>query len=370
MGITARLAGFAGLAVAAGTLVGSPALASSSAGAVFVQTDAVNGNTIVAYDRASDGALHQAGTYATGGNGGILTGSVVDHQASQGSLALDRTHHLLYATNAGSDTVTVFGVRGDRLTRLQTISSGGRFPVSVTVHGNLVYVLNARDGGSIQGYRRVGAFLVRVPSWHRGLGLAADPAEFTHTPGQVAFTPDGRQLVVTTKAGANTIDVFRLDHDGAPASAPVVTSTPGAVPFAVAFDSAGRLVVAEAGPSAVATFRIHSDGTLTAVGSVATGQAATCWIAGGGSTFYASNAGSGNVTTVRDAHGALTAAGNTATGAGSVDAAISSGGRFLYVQSGGAGEVHGFRIGHDGALTATGSVTVPNAVGGEGIAAS
>jgi DNA-binding beta-propeller fold protein YncE len=359
MSITASLAA---LTITAGTLFGSPA----PAGAVFVQTDAVGGNTIVAYDRD----LHQTGTYATGGRGGILAGSVVDHQASQGSLTLDRAHHRLYATNAGSDTVTVFGVHGDHLTRLQTIASGGTFPVSVTVHGNLVYVLNARDGGSIQGFAQVGRHLVRLRDGHRGLGLAADPAEFTHTPGQVAFTPDGRKLVVTTKAGVNTIDVFSLDHHGTPSAQPVVTPTPGAVPFAVAFDSAGRLVVAEAGPNAVATFALHDNGTLTAVGSVATGQAATCWVAGDGSVFYASNAGSGNVTTVKDAHGKLTAAGNTTTGAGSVDASISGDGHFLYVQSGGAGQVHAFRIGHDGALTPTGTVTVPDAVGGEGIAAA
>src|SRR6185436_18351971 len=102
--------------------------------------------------------------------------------------------------NAGSDTVTVFGVHGSRLTRLQVIGSGGVFPVGVAVHGDLVFVLNARDGGSVQGFRRLGSRLVRVPSWHRALGL--DPAavpEFTHSPGQVAFTPDGRQLLVTTK---------------------------------------------------------------------------------------------------------------------------------------------------------------------------
>src|SRR4051812_40288683 len=298
MGITARLAGFAGVAVAAGTLIAGPASASPSAGAVFVQTDAVDGNSIVAYDRAPDGHLDQAATYSTGGRGGVLDGSVVDHQASQGSLALDRASHLLYATNAGSDTVTEFGVHGDRLTRLQTVSSGGRFPVSVAVHGNLVYVLNARDGGAIQGYVRVGVHLVRIPSWHRGLGLdAAAAPEFTHTPGQVAFTPDGRRLVVTTKAGGNTIDVFGLDNPGDPAAEPVVTSIPDAVPFAVAFDSAARLVVAEAGRNAVATFTVHADGRLTAVDEVVTGQAATCWIAGDGTVFYASNAGSANVTT-------------------------------------------------------------------------
>ena len=102
----------------------------------------------------------------------------------QGALTLDREHDLLYATNSGSDTVTVFRVRGDRLTRLQTIGSGGGFPVSVAVHDDLVYVLNAREGGTVQGFRLLGSRLIRIPSWNRRLGL--DPAatpEFTHTPG-------------------------------------------------------------------------------------------------------------------------------------------------------------------------------------------
>ena len=117
---------------------------------------------------------------------------MVDHLASQGSLAYDRAHGLLYAVNAGSNTITVFSVYGDRLVRRQVISSGGTFPVSVAFHGGLVYVLNARDGGSVQGFLRIGTTLVRIPSWNRPLGL--DPTltpEFTHTPGQVAFTPDG-----------------------------------------------------------------------------------------------------------------------------------------------------------------------------------
>ncbi len=51
---------------------------------VFVQTDNTSGNQVVAYDRAADGALTWNHTYATGGLGGVLTGSVVDHLASQG----------------------------------------------------------------------------------------------------------------------------------------------------------------------------------------------------------------------------------------------------------------------------------------------
>ena len=43
-------------------------------------------------------------------------------------------------------------------------------------------------------------------------------------------------------------------------------------------------------------------------------------------------------------------------------------GRYLYVQTGGNGIVDEFRVGSAGSLTEVGSVTVPNAVGGEGIA--
>jgi len=77
-------------------------------GAVFVQTDNTAGNQVVAYRRADDGTLSLAGTYSTGGLGGQLTGSVVDHLASQGSLQFDRRHGLLFAVNAGSNTVSVF----------------------------------------------------------------------------------------------------------------------------------------------------------------------------------------------------------------------------------------------------------------------
>ena len=75
---------------------------------VFVQTDNTSGNQVVAYDQAGNGSLTQAGVYNTGGLGGTLTGSVVDHLASQGSLAYDREDGLLYAVNAGSNTISVF----------------------------------------------------------------------------------------------------------------------------------------------------------------------------------------------------------------------------------------------------------------------
>ncbi|HEY5052081.1 MAG TPA: beta-propeller fold lactonase family protein [Solirubrobacterales bacterium] len=338
---------------------------------VFVQTDNPTGNQVVAYDQAANGSLTQAGTYNTGGLGGVLEGSVVDHLASQGSLAYDSDNGLLYAVNAGSNTVSVFSVSGDRLSLRQVIDSGGAFPVSVAVSHGLVYVLNAEEGGSLQGYRVGFGHLFPILGSGRALGL--DPTQtpqFVNTPGQVAFSPDGSQLIVTTKANGSSIDVFGVRFLGRLTQTPVVNSEPGTVPFGLTFDQQGNLLVTQAGPNAVASYHLAGDGTVTPISSVLTGGAATCWIVRAGNVLYASNAGSGTLSSVLSGSGGqLTFLGNTETHGGTVDAAVSSSSRYLYVQAGAAGIVDEFSIGAQGALTKVGSVTVPGAVGGEGIVA-
>jgi 6-phosphogluconolactonase (cycloisomerase 2 family) len=339
--------------------------------AVFVQTDNTAGNQVVAYHRARGGRLTQAGTYSTGGLGGVLAGSVVDHLASQGSLTYDRRHGLLFAVNAGSNTVAVFSVRGDQLGLRQVTGSGGAFPVSVAVHGDLVYVLNAENGGAVQGYRIFAGRLFPISGSNRALGL--DPSatpQFTHTPGQVAFSPDGSQLIVTTKANGNDIDVFAIRSGGRLSASPVVNSEPGTVPFAITFDRAGHLVIAEAGTNALATFRLGQDGTVTLLDAVGTGQAATCWVAPDRGLLFASNAGSPSVSGYSASdNGQLSLLGSTTTDPGTVDATASAGGWFLYVQTGLNGIVDEFAVGSGGSLTEIGSVAVPGAAGGEGITA-
>jgi len=340
--------------------------------AVFVQTDDLSGNTIAVYDRNADGTLTAAGTYATGGNGGQLTGSVVDHLASQDSLTYDAAGGELLAVNAGSNTVSVFGVDGDRLHLRQVIDSGGTFPSSIAAHGNLVEVLNSTGGGSIQGFRLIGGELVPIPGSSRSLGLnAAATPQFVNTPGDIAFSADGRQLLVTTKANANTIDVFAIGGSGEVSASPVVNSEPGAVPFALALQGTDQVDVGEAGTNSVASFELGADGTLTPLSSLATGQKATCWLVADGSALFAGNAGSGTESSVlSDASGNLSLAATTATDAGTVDATTTPDGRYLYVQTGKNGIVDEFAVGSAGSLTEIGSVTVPNAAGGEGIATS
>ncbi len=338
---------------------------------VFVQTDNTAGNQVVAYDRSDDGSLTLDRAYNTGGLGGVLAGSAVDHLASQGSLAYDRRDALLIAVNAGSNTVSVFSVRGDRLRLNQVVSSGGTFPVSVAVHGSLVDVANAENGGSVQGYVAFSGRLFPLPGSNRPLGLDPEATpQFVNTPGQVAFSPDGSQLIVTTKANGDDIDVFHVGFGGQLSPAPVVNPEPGTVPFAITFDQAGHLVIADAGTNALSTFTLGADGTVTLIDSVGTGQAATCWVASAQGYFFASNAGSASVSGFQaNPSGELTLLGATGTDPGTVDASASANGQFLYVQTGKNGIVDEFQVNADGSLAPVGSVTVAGAAGGEGIVA-
>jgi 6-phosphogluconolactonase (cycloisomerase 2 family) len=94
--------------------------------AVFVQTNDPSSNSIVAFQRNSDGTLTLAASYRTGGNGGRTSDSASDLLSSQGSLVLGPAAGLLLAVNAGSDSVSVFAVNGDKLHLRQVVSSAAR----------------------------------------------------------------------------------------------------------------------------------------------------------------------------------------------------------------------------------------------------
>ena len=341
---------------------------------VFVQTNELDGNRIVVYDRAPNGSLSRAGTYATGGNGGAAApGDVSDRLASQGSLVFDKRHSLLIAVNAGSDTVSTFKVRGDRLQLKGVVGSGGQFPASIAVHRDLVYVMNAGNTGIVQGFRIRGHRLRPIAGSARSLGLAnGNPPNFLTSPGQVGFTPGGRKLIVTTKASDSHIVVFRVRRDGTLSATPVVNDSATPVPFAFTFSPQGRLVDGEAGMSTVTTYVINRDGTLTDPKSASDGQMALCWIVRARGFYYVSNTASNNLSGFQVAHdGQPSLIGGSpvlaTTNAGPIDMTVS--GRYLYTQTGTAGTVDGFRINGDGTLTPIGVVTgLP--VGQEGIASN
>ena len=301
---------------------------------------------------------------------------VVDHLASQGSLTYDRRSRMLYAVNAGSNTDHRSSpCSGDHLTRTEVISSGGSFPVSVTTHGHLVYVLNALDGGSIQGYYRLGHRLREIPRWHRALGLPVGEPQFTHTPGQVTFTPNGSKLVVTTKAGGQqrrrvqawVCSGVRRRHRSS-------ASWDRTYPSPVTFDRAGRLLRhLGRSPTRLRPSRSRPSGILDPVRRRwlpdkrrPAGSCATACIPLRIERWKRQPVR--RLGRRRTARSALL--GTTATDAGTVDAAASHR-RAVHLRADGCGwhRRREFRANADGSLTAIGSVTVPGAVGGEGIVA-
>jgi 6-phosphogluconolactonase (cycloisomerase 2 family) len=363
------------LATAAIAATARAQAASTNGGAVFVETNELNGNQIVAYSRAADGSLIRAGSFATGGNGGAQAGAVVDELASQGALTLDASHNLLFAVNAGSDSLSVFAVDGANLTLEQVVPSNGSFPSSVTVHGNLVYVLNAGGAGSVQGFRITGNHLTTLHDGWRSLGLAnANPPFFLTSPGEVGFSPDGSQLLVSTKGSTSDIDVFSVNPTGSLSDSPVVNAAATPAPFAFAFDATGRLISAEAGINAVTTYTLASNGSLSDPQSLPDGQAALCWIVGVNGNFYVANAGSSSISGYRvDVNGTPSLIGATGvvgnTEAGAIDMAATPDGQFLYAESGGAGTVDVFAVKSDGTLTKLAIVGgLPSGI--EGIAVS
>ena len=341
---------------------------------VFVQTNELGGNRIVVFNRGRNGHLSRAGTYATGGNGGIATpGTESDRIASQGSLVYDRAHSLLIAVNAGSDTVSTFKVQGDRLRLTGVVPSGGGFPASIAVHDDLVYVLSSGGSGIVQGFEIRGHRLRELSGSARSLGLAnTDPPNFLTSPGQVGFTPDGEKLIVTTKMSGSHIDVFDVRRNGRLSQTPVMNPSATPVPFAFTFHRTGRLVVGEAGTSNVTTYLVNPDRTIADPRTQTDGQTALCWIVHARGFFYVTNTGSNNVSGFRiGADGQPALIGGSlflaTTEAGPIDMTVS--GRFLYVQTGTGGTVDEFRINRDGTLTALGVVTgLP--VGQEGIAST
>jgi 6-phosphogluconolactonase (cycloisomerase 2 family) len=382
--IRAATAGALGLAAAGGLAAfAGPASAADLPGAsggappaVFVQTDNPAGNQVIAFAQQPDGQLSQEQVVSTGGLGGIeaATPAGFGGLASAGSLTYDPGHHLLFAVNAASDTISVLSAEGSHVRLDQVLSSRGEFPNSIAVRGNLVYVANAGGAGSVSGFSIVGQHVVPIPGSTRSLGLdSTNPPNFHDGPGQVTFSPNGSELLVTTKLSTNSIDVFQVGLSGLLSTAPTVTPDDSSGPFSLAFTPSGQLAVAEVAISALHTFAFGPNGTLTSLSaSVPDGQVAQCWVIAADGFYYAANTGSANLseyTVAADGTPSLVApVAATTTGDGPEDLATSANGKYLYDEAGAAGAVDEFRINSDGSLIPIGSVPGLGA-GIEGIAA-
>jgi 6-phosphogluconolactonase (cycloisomerase 2 family) len=173
----------------------------------------------------------------------------------------------------------------------------------------------------------------------------------------VGFSDDGRYLIVSERA-TNILDVYTVDRDGR-ASGPLAHASSGPTPFGFALDRRNTLFVSEAGAGGGASsYRMGETGGLIPVSSmVMTGQRAACWavITKNGRYGYVINAGTGNISGFSIGQdGALSLLdpdGVTAqTGGNPTDAVISHDGRYLYVRVAALAQIAVFRVRANGSL--------------------
>ena len=339
--------------------------ADHSPGKVYTLDNAPGGNHVLTFLRAADGALTPSASFSTGGVG---TGAGL---GSQGALLLTEDGRWLLACNGGSDQISAFAITRQGLRLTDRSDSGGRQPISLTLHGNLLYVLNA--GGGVGDKDNITAFLflygrlVHLPGSARALsGDNTGPAE-------VSFTSDGETLVVTEKA-TSLIDTYTVGDHGL-AKQHKTFASPSATPFGFAAGKHNRILVSNASDSSLSAYQVSDEGDLSLLsGPLSNTQKAACWaiLTDNNRFAYTANAGSGSISGYRigrdgtlellDADGRT---GVTGDGSHPIDMALSHHDRFLYSLNSGNGTISAFEVKADGALEpVAGASGLPGSVSG------
>lgn len=337
---------------------------SSVVGHVYVNDNTAHSNTVAAFDRHADGTLTPTpgSPFATGGAGtGTGTGS-------QGALQQSADGRYLLAVDAGSDQISVLRVRPDgSLGRVGagTVSSGGSEPVSIAVHGDLVYVANA--GASNSNYTgfelNPGGHLRPIPD-----STVSLPAE--SSPGDVLFNGDGTKLV-GTRVGTSLIDSFTVGGGRLTAAPGSPFAAQGAGPFGSEFrpTNPSQLFVSNAhgGPGAgtVSAYAVAGDGALESIGAspFADLETAPCWveISHDGKFLFTVNTASNSISRYSIATGgSLALLGSTPVKtalAGAFDARLAPDGNTLWVVEDRADAVSGFAVAGGGLAELSSSPT-------------
>lgn len=337
-------------------------------GFVYTLSNQTSGNMVLAYRRSANGSLTYTASYAAGGNG---SGGGL---GNQGAVTITGDNDVLLAVNAGSNTISSFKITGNGLNLKSTVSSGGTTPVSITQHGNLVYVLNGGGTGNISGFwLGENNKLTPIPNSTKPLSSATAGAA------QVSFVRNGKVLVITEKA-TNKIITYAVNQWGRPGAMHSITSA-SPTPFGFAAGRFGNIYVSEAAGGAanasnVSSYRIGFDGSISLTqGPVPTGQSAACWVVltENGRFIYTTNTAS-NTLSSYDVHpysGNLNILQSIAatSGMGPIDAALTDNSKYLYVLNGAGHSISAYSVASNGGLGILQTVTgLP--IGANGLAAN
>jgi hypothetical protein len=259
-------------------------------GRMYTETNG-QANRVLIFKRFANGKLALAGSVPTGGAGGFQPQPgctppggcpFLDTQDEVVSTAGGK---LVFVVNAGSSTITSFRATAGGLHKVSVVSSQGKFPNSLTVHRNWLYVLNS-DSDNIAGFKfNPAGHLTPIAGSAQALVGGALPG----LPREVAFDNTGHTLMVTLLANAagpppvggttDTLDTFKVNGAGVAGPGTAHNST-GNFPFALAFNKQNQSIVAQVNmlmPTPGTAQRYSAGGTPIGAG-VTTKQFAPCWV--------------------------------------------------------------------------------------------
>jgi hypothetical protein len=341
--------------------------ATNTPGAVYAMTNEATGNRVMVYNRASNGKLTPGKTIATGGLGSgtfenSANGLILSEQSPNN---LNGSLRYVFATNAGSNSISVFAVDANTngLKLRDVEPSNGDHPISVTFRNNLVYVLNGGTTNCTGGTPTITGFTLSSKGQLTPIPGSTRPVSGGSNSGcaQVSFTPAGDVLVVTQRQ-ADKIDTYLVDQGTGLTTGPIVNETTGNGPFGFTFTQRGQLLTTEnfgAAPlqGGAASYEVPSDGVLVPVGPTTRNfRSDTCWIVNtdSGTYAYTTNFQSGDISSYRvESDGTLVLLNSTAAviGVGASDEALSINSSYLYARNALDGTIHPFIVQADGSLT-------------------
>lgn len=294
------------LGVAAITFAGSFSVAQAADGGEYVyvesNTSAPNSNAVYAFRRGSAGNLTPlpGSPFLTGGAGVQYNGSNLGPFDSDSEVIVNPQQTLLFAVNAGSDSVAVFSIKEDgTLAPVEgsPFPSGGNDPVSLALDGNVLVVANqsgdfARPSTILPNYTtlQVGwngslvPFGTTTNDTSRALQNTFSVAGGS-SPSQALFVA-GANLVFGADFLGGLLQHFRLDGQGelhalSPIALPAseFDATTPRLPLGLwSNPKAPILYVGYVTANKVAIYRYNEQGGLTFLRTVPNAGQGICWI--------------------------------------------------------------------------------------------
>jgi 6-phosphogluconolactonase (cycloisomerase 2 family) len=212
-------------------LMSVSALAKATPSFIYTETDNSNPgqNAVIAFRNNGHGKVTQFGSFKTDGTGLANPQGLLGPDDSDKEVIASPDGRLLFAVNQGSNSVAVFAVKPNGALGLvndQAVSSGGTEPVSLSIAGSRLYVVNRGD--EVQGQPGSIAPTITVFNIRPDGVLTPDLSDTTTLP--VGLSPS--QLLISSTSRLAFLDTFT------PPPLNNVTEANEVLPYQIAADGA------------------------------------------------------------------------------------------------------------------------------------